>query len=218
MKNVGIAIAAAKLFESTTLPRASVELTTNGINVAGPWDATADMKDRLGDTTLLPLASVEATSTGTTAARLVSVADLPCASVAVSATRIEVVEVGGKTSDLAEALSRVLVVVEDGAKWKGDKPATLPFERVGTSGGIASRAGNAEVGMCAWRGCGRVDVLLGSISPASTENELAVRYTAGCNAALPWRNFGPVLSTSHDHNPRLGNSCCIMSGSSGTVG
>lgn len=57
-------------------------------------------------------------------------------------------------------------------------------------------------------------MLLGSISPASTEDEVAVRYTAGRNAALPARNASRSSRASHDHDPRLGYSCCIMSKSS----
>lgn len=97
----------------------SVELTAYGTIVAGAWDATADVQDGLVGPTLLLLASIEATSTGAAAARFVLVANLPCASVAISATWIDVVGVGGRTFDLAKALSRVLVVGVFG---------TLPFE------------------------------------------------------------------------------------------
>lgn len=80
------------------------------------------------DSTLLLLASIEATSAGIAAARLVLVGNLPCASVAISATWIDVVGVGGRTFDLAKALSRALVVGVFGANWAVVETAMLPYE------------------------------------------------------------------------------------------
>jgi len=202
VENVGIAMAATKLFETARLPRTSVELTANGTKVAGAWDATASFVERLVDTTLLPLASNEVTGTGTAAGRLNTVANMRCAAVAISAAGLEVVRVGGRTSDPAEASSRALVVAKNGAIWRGLEPVTLPVERDGTSGRTVSRLDNAEVGevgmgtldfVCVaidtvgeLRGRGITDVLLGSISPTSTEVEVAVRYRARLNTMSLW--------------------------------